>query len=161
MDNWHITPRLSVQFGLRYDALPHALERQNLIGNFASGSTISSMRCPFGGTPAAPSTRSSPTLYTYEGIPSYINGTDLAGAESYPAGLGQQRLRDTATPHRILRGSVRQRQDRSPRRLWNLLRAHAGQRHLRHRHQRALRSCAQRITTPSSANRERTGAPAL
>ena len=24
MDNWHVTPRLSLQLGLRYDALPYA-----------------------------------------------------------------------------------------------------------------------------------------
>ena len=28
MDNWHVTPRLSLQLGLRYDALPHAWERE-------------------------------------------------------------------------------------------------------------------------------------
>ena len=33
-DNWHATSRLSLQIGLRYDALPHAWERQNLLGNF-------------------------------------------------------------------------------------------------------------------------------
>ena len=33
-DNWHITPRLSVQYGIRYDALPHAWERNNLLASF-------------------------------------------------------------------------------------------------------------------------------
>ena len=37
MDNWHVTPRLTLQLGLRYDALPHAWERQNLLGNFNPG----------------------------------------------------------------------------------------------------------------------------
>ncbi len=36
MDNWHVTPRLSLQLGLRYDALPHAWERGNYVANFDS-----------------------------------------------------------------------------------------------------------------------------
>ena len=34
MDNWHVTPRLSLQLGMRYDALPHAWERSNEVSNF-------------------------------------------------------------------------------------------------------------------------------
>ena len=33
-DNWKVSPRLSLQIGLRYDALPHAWERNNAIENF-------------------------------------------------------------------------------------------------------------------------------
>ncbi len=33
-DNWHISPRLSVQYGIRYDAMPHAWERNNLLASF-------------------------------------------------------------------------------------------------------------------------------
>jgi outer membrane receptor for ferrienterochelin and colicin len=33
-DNWKVTPRLSLQLGLRYDALPHAWERGNYVSNF-------------------------------------------------------------------------------------------------------------------------------
>jgi hypothetical protein len=33
-DNWKVNPRLSLQLGLRYDALPHAWERNNAITNF-------------------------------------------------------------------------------------------------------------------------------
>jgi hypothetical protein len=33
-DNWKVSPRLSLQLGLRYDALPHAWERNNAIYNF-------------------------------------------------------------------------------------------------------------------------------
>jgi hypothetical protein len=33
-DNWKVNPRLSLQLGLRYDALPHAWERNNAIENF-------------------------------------------------------------------------------------------------------------------------------
>jgi len=33
-DNWKATPRLSLQIGLRYDALPHAWERNQQLANF-------------------------------------------------------------------------------------------------------------------------------
>jgi hypothetical protein len=33
-DNWKVNPRLSLQLGLRYDALPHAWERNNQLANF-------------------------------------------------------------------------------------------------------------------------------
>ena len=34
MDNWHVTPRLTLQLGVRWDALPQAWERQNFVSNF-------------------------------------------------------------------------------------------------------------------------------
>ena len=37
MDNWHVTHRLSLQLGLRFDALPHAWERNNADRKFQSG----------------------------------------------------------------------------------------------------------------------------
>ncbi len=33
-DNWHVTARLSVQFGVRYDAMPLTWERNNQVSNF-------------------------------------------------------------------------------------------------------------------------------
>ena len=33
-DNWHITPRLTLNLGLRYDGMPHAFERYNQFANF-------------------------------------------------------------------------------------------------------------------------------
>ena len=41
MDNWHVTQRMTLQLGLRYDALPHAWERQNLVSNFNPGAFLS------------------------------------------------------------------------------------------------------------------------
>jgi hypothetical protein len=86
-DNWHVTPRLSVQLGLRYDAMPHTVERQNLLGNFDQATYQT-------GTAAAPIWTStgtidpkSPSLYTYNGIPAYINGTRLAGQNGNPRGV--------------------------------------------------------------------------
>ena len=41
MDNWKVTPRLSLQLGLRYDALPHAWERSNNLSNFDPNAYLS------------------------------------------------------------------------------------------------------------------------
>jgi hypothetical protein len=87
MDNWHITPRLSVQLGLRYDALPHAWERQNLLGNFNQNTYLTGAgSAPIWNADGTISS-ASPTLYTYNGIPAYINGTNLAGVNGYPTGV--------------------------------------------------------------------------
>ena len=40
-DNWKVTPRLSLQLGLRYDALPHAWERGNNLSNFDPNAYLS------------------------------------------------------------------------------------------------------------------------
>ena len=86
-DNWHITSRLSVQLGLRYDALPHAWERQNLLGNFNQNTyQTSASYAPIWNADGTISS-ASPTLYTYQGIPAYINGTNLAGVNGYPRGV--------------------------------------------------------------------------
>jgi hypothetical protein len=86
-DNWHVTSRLSLQLGLRYDALPHTWERSNLLGNFNQATYQT-------GAGSAPIwnadgtiNSASPTLYTFGGIPAYINGTNLAGQEGYPVGV--------------------------------------------------------------------------
>ena len=33
-DDWHVSPRLVLNLGLRYDGLPHAFERYNKFSNF-------------------------------------------------------------------------------------------------------------------------------
>ena len=33
-DNWHVSPKLTLNLGLRYDGLPHAFERYNKFSNF-------------------------------------------------------------------------------------------------------------------------------
>jgi Carboxypeptidase regulatory-like domain len=89
MDNWHVTPRLSLQLGLRYDALPHAWERNNQVANFDPNAFLSS---------ATPSWTSSGSMdpngpgfqtYTIAGVTSnyYTNGMRLAGVGGFPHGL--------------------------------------------------------------------------
>ena len=89
MDNWHVTPRMTLQLGLRYDALPQAWERQNLVANFN----------PYHYNPAQatlwkPDHSMDPTgagfqVMTVDGAtaPVYLNGIDLAGQGGTPRGL--------------------------------------------------------------------------
>ena len=42
LDNWHVTPRLTLQLGIRYDALPHAWERNNQVANFDPSAFLAS-----------------------------------------------------------------------------------------------------------------------
>jgi hypothetical protein len=86
LDNWHVTPRLTLQLGARYDALPHAWERGNYVGNFNPGH----YRTGVGDAPvwdSATIDATSPNLYTFNGIQSYINGVDLAGKYGIGPGL--------------------------------------------------------------------------
>ena len=87
MDNWHVTSRLTLQLGLRYDALPHSWERQNYLGNFSQSAYMTSAaNAPIWDASGAIDPLS-PHLYTFGGIQSYINGTGLAGVDGYPVGV--------------------------------------------------------------------------
>ena len=67
MDNWHATPRLSVQLGFRYDAMPHVWERQNRISYF---------------NPALYQTALAPTLDTATGAFCTAASATCAGASA-------------------------------------------------------------------------------
>lgn len=84
MDNWHVTPRLSLQIGLRYDALPHAWERSNAVSNFDPNLFLSSETPIWNGSLISTST---PGLLSYSGAKFYVNGMGLAGQNSFPKGL--------------------------------------------------------------------------
>ena len=87
MDNWRVTPRLSIQYGLRYDALPHAWERNNQVANFNPDNYIAAQAPQYtSGTvdPYVGSNEMNPTgpgFYTPAGAtqPFYLNGMGLAG----------------------------------------------------------------------------------
>jgi hypothetical protein len=89
MDNWHVTPRLTLQLGIRYDALPHAWERNNLVANFDPSSFLSS-GTPFWNTDGSMlSTGPGFQTFTIAGNtgPYYVNGMKLAGQAGFPRGL--------------------------------------------------------------------------
>jgi hypothetical protein len=85
MDNWHMTPRLSLQYGIRYDAIPHVWERNNRLANFDPNSYLAT---------AAPTINSDGSLNTsgpgmenINGATFYLNGMDLAGQNGAARGL--------------------------------------------------------------------------
>jgi hypothetical protein len=85
MDNWHVTPRLSLQLGLRYDALPHAYERANNIANFDPNLYIPSAAAVFLADGTLDPT--GPGFQTIGGTPFYQNGIYIAGSNGYPKGV--------------------------------------------------------------------------
>jgi len=85
MDNWHATPRLTLQLGIRYDALPHAWERNNQVANF-NPALYNSAAVPQW-TSAGTISSSSPGLSTVAGVQYYLNGMGEAGVNGFPHGL--------------------------------------------------------------------------
>ncbi len=85
MDNWHATPRISLQLGLRYDALPHAYERADRIANFDPNLYLSSSAAVFNADGTLDTT--GPGFQTIGGTPFYQNGIYNAGTNGYPKGV--------------------------------------------------------------------------
>jgi len=85
MDNWHMTPRLSLQLGLRYDALPHAWERQNEVANF-NPAAYNQTAAPVWTNSGTIDTTSA-GISTVNSVQYYLNGMGLAGVQGFPHGL--------------------------------------------------------------------------
>jgi len=88
-DNWHVTPRFSLQLGLRYDALPHAWERNNAQSNF-DPTYYNQSEVPIW-TPQGTIDPSSPSVTTPNNpwappLPFYLNGIRIAGSYGTPRG---------------------------------------------------------------------------
>jgi hypothetical protein len=93
-DNWHVSSRLSVQYGIRYDALPHAWERNNLLASFdpkkyqaALTPTIDPTTGAFCTAVSATCPKISAGLQTYKGAQFYLNGVTIAGQDGTPPGM--------------------------------------------------------------------------
>lgn len=86
-DNWHATPRLSVQLGIRYDALPHAWERGNYVANFNPAAYLPSAQPVWNSDGSMDA--NGPGFVTPPGMshPFYLNGIELAGQNGIPKGL--------------------------------------------------------------------------
>ena len=88
MDNWHVTPRLTLNVGMRYDALPHVYEKFNKTANFDPSlfsATNEQVPDPTTGTlnPNGPGF-SNPTNAP---VPFYLNGIGRPGVNGFPRGL--------------------------------------------------------------------------
>lgn len=92
MDNWHVTPRLSLQLGARFDALPHAWERGENVSNFDPNLFLSSQQPnyimdPKTGSLTAQMDPNGPGFATVNGQRFYLNGIYIGGQNGYPKGL--------------------------------------------------------------------------
>jgi len=94
MDNWHITPRLSIQYGMRYDLMPHAWERNNRVASFdptqyqeALAPVLDPETGAFCTAVTANCPMVSPGLRTYQGAKFYLNGVTIAGQNGTPRGM--------------------------------------------------------------------------
>ena len=109
MDDWHVTSRLSLQLGVRYDAYPHAWERKSDLGNFdpdlfiptqapglanwtATGTICDGTDATTAGsgcTQASGGIATTPGVFNSPGVASlfYLNGMGLAGQNGFPRGL--------------------------------------------------------------------------
>jgi hypothetical protein len=98
-DNWKVSSRLSLQLGLRYDALPHAWERSDALENFDPSTYIStpvnwSTTTPGAIVPTSPGVETPcPTsagcpfgLTGAVGVAYYLNGMVTPGTNGVPHG---------------------------------------------------------------------------
>jgi hypothetical protein len=84
-DDWHATERLTINLGLRYDALPHVFDKNNQLGNFnPAGYTTANAQSPSIGDTLNPA---GPGFRTVNGEAFYLNGIDIAGQNGVPPGL--------------------------------------------------------------------------
>jgi hypothetical protein len=78
-DNWHVNSRLSLQYGFRYDMMPHTWERNNQVSNFNPahynpGLTTASSFNSDGSFATGASGLITNSIGTF-----YMNGVDIAG----------------------------------------------------------------------------------
>jgi hypothetical protein len=89
-DNWHITPRLILNLGLRYDGLPHAFERYNKFANFVIADYDKSLGNPV----QSDGTLIPSSLSTFASTGSeqfYLNGIREANVGGFPRGNVQDK----------------------------------------------------------------------
>ncbi len=89
-DNWHISSRLTLNLGLRYDGLPHAFERYDKFSNFVPADYDYSLGNPV----QADGTLVPASLSTFSATGSeqfYLNGIREAGVSGFPRGNVQNR----------------------------------------------------------------------
>jgi len=86
MDNWRITPRLTLNLGLRYDGLPHVYNKENMAGNFVP-SDFSTTNEQVPNATTGQMNTSGPGFQTVGGVPFYLNGIELAGVNGFPRGV--------------------------------------------------------------------------
>jgi len=86
MDNWHLLPRLTLNLGVRYDALPHVYEKNNRVANFVPADfSATDAQVPNASTGSL--NVNGPGVQTLDGGTFYLNGIVIAGQNGLPRGL--------------------------------------------------------------------------
>jgi hypothetical protein len=84
-DNYHVSSRLTLNLGLRYDGMPHAFERYNQFANFVAADYNYSLGNPV----TAAGTLDPAQLSTFDNQQFYLNGIKEAGVNGFPRGVVQ------------------------------------------------------------------------
>ncbi|MGH9620813.1 MAG: carboxypeptidase regulatory-like domain-containing protein [Bryobacteraceae bacterium] len=90
IDNWHVTNRLTVNLGLRWEGLPHAYDVNGRLSNFEQGLYNPANAPIFNADgsldPTGPGFRTVPGI-ALSSVPFYLNGVTLGGKNGTPLGL--------------------------------------------------------------------------
>jgi hypothetical protein len=87
-DNWKVSPKLSLQLGLRYDALPHAWERAEQLSNFEPNTYIpvAPVWESYNNNAISPSSVGVSAPTGFGGVSYYLNGMVTPGQNGVPKG---------------------------------------------------------------------------
>ena len=87
LDNYKITPRLTLNLGLRWDGYPHVWERQNLLSNFVQSDYDPTQAAAFNADGSLNTSGPGFEIPAGYKTPFYMNGIQLPGANGFPRGL--------------------------------------------------------------------------
>lgn len=88
LDNWHVFPRLTLNLGIRYDALPHTYEKNNRTANFVPADfNQANAQTPDPTTGSLNPTGPGFSQPAGAPVPFYLNGVELPGVNGFPRGI--------------------------------------------------------------------------
>jgi hypothetical protein len=86
-DNWHVNNRLSLQYGFRYDMMPHTWERNNQVSNFNPANYQPGLTTADSFNSDGSFAAGAPGLQTNSIGTFYMNGVGIAGQGGTPTAL--------------------------------------------------------------------------
>jgi hypothetical protein len=97
MDDWRVNKRLTLNLGIRWEALPHAYDTNNRMSNFYPALWDANQTAQFTSPTSGALNTSGPGFTKVGGIalstvPFYLNGIGLSGRNGIPKGLTENHL---------------------------------------------------------------------